>query len=90
MKVFAVATAGGVTGIAISAVCAALVAVFPVGFAMSYAGSLFHGMNVSAFITRPQFTFTGIMLGLFYAFLTGFAIGAVFSAAYNWIGKRIK
>ncbi len=90
MKPFPAAVAGGITGVAISAVCAALVAAFPIGFAKSYGGSLFHGMNVSAIMMNPQFTVFSLLLGFIYAFVTGFVIVGVFALAYNWAEKSLK
>lgn len=89
MNVKAAAVAGGMTGTAISAVCAVLVAVFPIGFAKSYAGSVFHGMDVSALIVKPDFAVFSLLLGFVYAFLTGFAIGGVFAFAYNMAERKM-
>lgn len=90
MKPFTAAVAGGLTGVIISAGCAALIAAFPLGFAKSYGGALFHGINISAMMIRPQFTAFSLLLGFFYAFITGFVIGGVFAAVYNWAEKVIK
>lgn len=90
MKAMPAAVAGGITGVVLSAACAALVAAFPLGFVKSYGGSVFHGMNVSAIMMSPQFTAFSLLLGFVYAFLTGFVIGGVFAWAYNWAGKNLK
>ncbi|MBI2145444.1 hypothetical protein HYU18_03930 [Candidatus Woesearchaeota archaeon] len=87
MKVAAAAVAGGLTGVALSLVCLALVLFFPMGFARSYGGSLFHGLDVSSLMVKPQVG-VGILLGFVYAFLTGSFIGGVFAAAYNWVEKK--
>lgn len=90
MKTMPAAVAGGVTGVVLSAVCAALVAAFPVGFVKSYGGSVFHGMNISAIMVNPNFTLFSLLLGFIYAFITGFAIAGVFAWAYNWADKNLK
>ncbi|MBI2549841.1 hypothetical protein HYV83_01515 [Candidatus Woesearchaeota archaeon] len=90
MKPFTAAVAGGITAVVISAICAALVAVFPIGFVKSYGGAVFHGMNISAIMMRPQFTVFSLLLGFIYAFITGFVIGGVFAWAYNWAEKNLK
>ena len=89
MNLKAAAVAGGLTGTAISAVCAALVVAFPIGFGRSYATSVFHGMDVSSLIVRPEFTAFSLLLGFVYAFLTGFAIGGGFAFAYNMAEKKL-
>ena len=90
MKTLTAAVAGGITGVVVSAVCAALVVVLPVGFAKSYSGAVFHGIDVSSLIVAPQFTLIGLLLGLVYSLATGFVIGGVFAAAYNWADKKFK
>lgn len=90
MKPIAAAVAGGITGTVLSAVCAALVAVSPVGFAKSYSGAVFHGIDVTSLIVAPQFTLVSLLLGLVYSFATGFVIGGVFAAAYNLADKKFK
>ena len=90
MKPFTAAVAGGITGVVISAICAALIAVFPLGFAKSYGSAVMHGLDVSALIVKPQLTALSLLLGFVYAFITGFVIGGVFVAAYNWIDKKIR
>ena len=90
MKAFSSAIAGGITGVIVSAICAVFVAAFPLGFVKSYGSAVFHGMNMAAFIVRPQFTAFNLLLGFVYAFLTGFVIGGVFAWAYNWVEKSVK
>ncbi len=90
MKNFAAAIAGGLTGVVISAICAALVAAFPLGFAHSYGKLLFHGLDISSLIVKPQFTALSLLLGFVYAFITGFVIGGAFAYFYNWINKLVK
>lgn len=90
MKAFAAALAGGITGVAISILCAALVGILPIGFMRSYSGSMFHGMNVNSLIVQPEFALLTLLLGFVYAFITGFAIGGVFALAYNWADKFLR
>ena len=90
MRTIPAAVAGGLTGVVLSAICAALVAAFPTGFAKSYGASLFHGMDISPLIATPGFTVASLITGFLYAFLTGAAIGGLFSTIYNWIDKKIK
>lgn len=88
MRIIPAAVAGGLTGVALSAICAALVAAFPTGFAKSYGASVFHGMDISALMASPNFTAASLITGFVYAFLTGAAIGGLFSAIYSLIDKK--
>lgn len=90
MKPLTAAVAGGMTGVIVSAVCAALVAAFPIGFAKSYGSLVFHGLDISSLIVKPQFTALNLLLGFVYAFITGFVIGGVFVWVYNWVEKKLK
>ena len=90
MKPIAAAIAGGLTGIALSALCAALVAAFPLGFAQSYGRLVFHGLDISSLMAKPQFGLLNLFLGFVYAFLTGFVIGGAFAYFYNWTSKLLK
>ena len=90
MKPMPAAVAGGITGVVLSAVCAALVAAFPIGFAKSYGSLVVHSLDISSLIVKPQFTALNLLLGFVYAFITGFVIGGVFAWAYNWVEKSFK
>lgn len=89
MRMLTAAIAGGLTGVVVSAICAALVAAFPLGFAHSYGRLLFHGIDISSLIVKPQFTALNLLLGFVYAFVTGFIIGGIFAYFYNLISKNL-
>ncbi len=90
MRSFVAAVAGGLTGVVVSFVCAVFVSVFPVGFANSYGALVFHGIDISGLIVKPQFTVVKLLLGFVYAFVTGFVIGGVFSYCYNVTDKSVR
>lgn len=82
--------AGGLTGVVVSFVCAVLVSAFPAGFANSYGALVFHGIDISGLIVKPQFTVVKLLLGFVYAFITGFVIGGAFAFFYNWSTNLVK
>jgi len=76
-----------VTGV-IYVICA-LGLTFAQDLYVSYVNSFFHGINLTALITK-EMTLVSTITGLVTAVISAWLVGYLFAYCYNWCGKKFK
>ena len=70
------------TAAVVSLVCAALVYINPDSM-VAFVNSWLHGLDLAVLRSDKPWTVAGVLLGMFNAALTGFAVGALFAVCRN-------